>query len=174
MRLIGALLLAPVVITCLLASKVLGLFGADYAHYSTLLVLLLVATFPDALINVAVAILRVQRRLVAVAAVTVTGAAITIGGALLLWLLMPHLGITGAGWSALASTVIVATTLAVMWGCRSVVSARTARTAGVTGVAMPPLSLSRPRDVSLLSPVVAFAPPADDSPPENTDRSGRS
>ena len=30
-RLIGALLIAPVVITCLLASKVLGLFGADYA-----------------------------------------------------------------------------------------------------------------------------------------------
>ena len=103
MRLIGALLIAPVVITCLLASKVLGLFGADYAHYSTLLVLLLVATLPDALTNLAVAILRVQRRLVAVAAITVTGAAITIGGALLLWLLMPHLGITGAGWSALAS-----------------------------------------------------------------------
>ena len=96
-RLIGALLLAPVVITCLLASKVLGLFGADYANYSTLLVLLLVATLPDALINLAMAILRVQRRLVAVAAVTVTGAAITIGGALLLWMLVPHLGITGAG-----------------------------------------------------------------------------
>ena len=80
MRLIGALLIAPVAITCLLASKVLGLFGADYAHYSTLLVLLLLSTLPDALINVAVAILRVQRRLVAVAAVTVTGAAITLGG----------------------------------------------------------------------------------------------
>ena len=76
-------------------------------------------TIPDALINVAVAILRVQRRLVAVAAVTVTGAAITIGGALLLWLLMPHLGITGAGWAALASAVILATTLAVMWHYRS-------------------------------------------------------
>ena len=91
-RLIGALLLPPVVITCLLASKVLGLFGADYAHYSTLLVLLLVATLPNALTDLAVAILRVQRRLVAVAAITVTGSAITIGGALLLWLLMPHLG----------------------------------------------------------------------------------
>ncbi len=39
LRLIGVLLIAPVVITCLLASKVLGLFGADYAHYSALLVL---------------------------------------------------------------------------------------------------------------------------------------
>ena len=90
-RLIGALLIAPVVITCLLASKVLGLFGADYAHYSTLLVLLLVATLPDTLTDLAVASLRVQRRLVAVAAITVTGAAITTGGALLLWLLMPSL-----------------------------------------------------------------------------------
>jgi O-antigen/teichoic acid export membrane protein len=160
-RLIGALLIAPVVITCLLASKVLGLFGADYAHYSTLLVLLLVCTLPDALINVAVAILRVQRRLVAVAAVTVAGAAMTIGGA---WLLMPRLGIIGAGWSALASQAVVATTLAVMWHYRSLVSARTARTAGDSPACVaggPP-------------PVVAFAPPADDSPPENTDRGGRS
>ena len=63
-----------------------GLEGARHVwrrlrHYSTLLILLLLSTFPDALINVAVAMLRVQRRLVAVAAVTVTGAAITIGGA---------------------------------------------------------------------------------------------
>jgi O-antigen/teichoic acid export membrane protein len=162
-RLIGALLLAPVVITCLLASKVLGLFGADYADHSTLLVLLLMATLPDALISVAVATLRVQRRLVAVASVTVTGAAITIGGALLLWLLMPHLGITGAGWAALASAVIVATTLAVVWQYRSLVSARTARTASDSPACVaggPP-------------PVAAFTPPYV-LPPENRDRSERS
>jgi hypothetical protein len=113
---------------------------------------------------VAVAILRVQRRLVAVAAVTVTGAAITIGGALLLWLLMPQLGIIGTGWSALASKVIVATTLAVIWQCRSLVSARATRTAGDSPacVADGPL------------PVVALAPPADASPPENTNRSRHS
>jgi O-antigen/teichoic acid export membrane protein len=176
-RLIGALLIAPVAVTCLLASKVLGLFGADYANYRTLLVLLLVSTIPEAVINLAVAILRVQRRLVAVAAVTVTTAAITISGALLLWLLMPHLGITGAGWSTLASGVIVATTLPVMWHYRSRVSARTAGTAGDSPACVagePPLVIAPPADVSLLSPVVAFAPPADESPPENTHRSGRS
>jgi O-antigen/teichoic acid export membrane protein len=177
-RLIGALLIAPVVITCLLASKVLGLFGADYANYRTLLVLLLVATLPDAVVNVAVAILRVQRRLVAVAAVMVTEAAITIVGALLLWLLMPHLGITGAGWSALASPVIIATTLAVMWHYRSLVSART-RAAGdspacVAGGPPPVVAFAPSADVSLLPPVAAFAPSADESPPENTDPSGRS
>jgi hypothetical protein len=176
--LIGALLITTVVITCLLASKVLGLFGADYANYSTLLVLLLVATFPDAVINVSVAILRVQRRLVAVAAVTVTAGAMTIGGALLLWLLIPRLGITGAGWAALTSSVIVATALAVMWHYRSLASARTASTAGdsaacVAGGPPPVVAFAPPADVSLLSPVVAFAPPADESPPENTDRSGR-
>jgi O-antigen/teichoic acid export membrane protein len=162
--LIGALLIAPVAATCLLSSKVLGLFGADYANHSTLLVLLLVSTLPDAVVNLVVAILRVQRRLVAVAAVTVTAAAIVIGGALLLWLLMPRLGITGAGWSALASPVIVATTLVVVWLYRSRVSARTECTVGDLSACVadgPPA-------------VAAVASPADDSPPENMDRSGRS
>jgi O-antigen/teichoic acid export membrane protein len=175
-RLIGALLLPPVVITCLLASKVLGLFGADYAHYSTLLVLLLVSTIPNTLTDLALASLRVQRRLVAVAAITLTGSAITTGGALLLWLLMPQFGITGAGVSALASAVIIATTLVGMLIYRYRVSARTAGTAGdspagVAGEA--PLVVTPLADVSLLAPVAAFGPPADESPPENTVRSGR-
>jgi O-antigen/teichoic acid export membrane protein len=110
-RLIGGLLVGPVLIICLLAPKLLGFFGPDYARYSSLLVLLLLCTFPDAVSSVAVAVLRVQRRLVAVSAVTVTGAVITIGGS---WLLMPRLGILGAGWSALASQMIVAITLAVL------------------------------------------------------------
>lgn len=178
-RLIGALLLPAVVITCLLASKVLGLFGADYARYSTLLVLLLVATLPNTLTDLALANLRVQRRLVAVAAITVTGSAITTGGALLLWLLMPQWGITGAGVSALASAVIIAITLAVILLYRYRVSVRTAGTAGDSPayVADEPrgvIAFAAPADDSLLAPVVAFAPLADESPPENTDRGGRS
>jgi glycosyltransferase involved in cell wall biosynthesis/Na+-driven multidrug efflux pump len=108
LQLIAVLLIAPVVLTCLLASTVLGLFGADYAQHSTVLVLLLLSTLPAAVADVAVAILRSQCRLPAVAAVTVTGGTITLGGA---WLLMPSLGIAGAGWAALASPVIVATVL---------------------------------------------------------------
>lgn len=126
LRLIGALLVAPVVITCLLASKVLGVFGADYAHHSTLLILLLLSSFPDALMNVAVAMLRVMRRLVAVAAVSVMGATLTIGGSCLL---MPHLGIIGAGWAVLGSQAIVGTTLAVLVH-RSQVTARTTCSTG--------------------------------------------
>jgi glycogen synthase len=156
LRLIGALLIAPVVMTCLLAPKVLGLFGADYAHHVTLLVLLLLSTLPDAVINVAVTILRVQRRLAAAAAVSVTRAAMTLGGA---WLLMLHLGITGAGWAALASYVIVATALLVGHR-RSRLRTRTARAADerLACVAGGP------------SPVVCFAAPGQVSPREHTDR----
>ena len=139
--LIGAVLFAPVVITCLLAREVLGLFGPGYADYSALLILLLLSTFPDALINVAVAILRVQRRLAVVAALTVAGAAMTIGGA---WLLMPHLGIFGAGVAGLASQVIVATALAVVVGHRRSVAGRAPTAAPPTRSPAPPRCLPSP------------------------------
>jgi O-antigen/teichoic acid export membrane protein len=120
-QLIGLLVVGPVILGCLLASRLLGMFGTGYAQHSTLLVLLLLTTFPDALINVSIAVLRVQRRLIAVAAVTVTVAIFSIGGS---WLLMPILGINGAGWAALASELAVATTLAVMWCRRGLISTR--------------------------------------------------
>jgi O-antigen/teichoic acid export membrane protein len=171
-RLIGALLLVPVVITCLLASKVLSLFGADYARYSILLVLLLMTTFPNTLTDLALASLRVQRRLVAVAALTVTGSAMTTGGAWLLWLLMPQWGITGAGVAALASSLIVASTLVVLLLYRSRVSARTA--SDPTDVSDSVTAVVNPADEMLISSVVAFAPPADEPSPENTDWRGDS
>lgn len=177
-RLICALLIVPVAVTCLLAPQVLGVFGADYANYKTLLVLLLLSAFPDAVINVAVAILRVQRRLIAVAVVSVTGAVITVGGALLLWLLMPQLGITGAGWSTLASGLVIATTISVtmivvIWRNRSHASARTTGAAGDSAAGEAPVDIAPLPDISLLAPAVAFASPADESPPESTDPSGR-
>jgi O-antigen/teichoic acid export membrane protein len=179
LRLICALLLPPVVISCMLASKLLGLFGADYARYSLLLVLLLVATVPNTLIDLAMASLRVQRRLVAVAAITVTGSAMSVGGAFLLWLLMPQWGITGAGVAALAASLVIATTLAVMLRYRYRVSARTAG-ASVDSPASNAdeprgvIAFDSPADDSLLSPVMAFVPLADESPAENTDRNERS
>jgi O-antigen/teichoic acid export membrane protein len=124
--LIGVLLIPAVVMTCLLAPQILGIFGADYAHYSTLLIVGLLSTLPDALVNVAVAVLRVQRRLVAVAVISVTGAAIGIG---LSWILMPHLGIMGAAWAALASPTIVVTALAAMGFFRWLINVRAAASA---------------------------------------------
>jgi O-antigen/teichoic acid export membrane protein len=171
-RMIGVLLVAPVVVTCLLAPKVLGLFGAGYTHYSALLILLLVAALPDAAINLAIAILRVQRRLVAVAAITVTGAVLLIGGALLL---MPHLGIIGAGWAAIAAPVSVASTLAVVWQYRSLISARSTETADdpSAGVARNPpdvVDVTPSVDLPLLSPVAVFSAPAEVSLPAVSDR----
>jgi O-antigen/teichoic acid export membrane protein len=176
MRLIGALLLVPMVITCLLAPKVLGLFGSDYARYSTLLVLLLVSALPNTLIDLALASLRVQRRLVAVAAITVTGSAMTTGGSFLLWLLVPQWGITGAGVAVLASSLILACALAVMVFARrrSSRSAATADDPEAQVAEDPPsmITVAAPAEELLLTPVVAFAPPADE-PPEDTDRAGR-
>jgi O-antigen/teichoic acid export membrane protein len=78
------------------------------------------------LVNVAVAVLRVQRRLVAVAVISVSGAAIGIGVS---WLLMPHLGIIGAAWAALASPTIVVAALTAMGFFRLLVNVRAAATA---------------------------------------------
>jgi O-antigen/teichoic acid export membrane protein len=124
--LIGLLLIPAVVITCLLAPQILGIFGADYAHYSVLLIVGLLSTLPDALVNVAVAVLRVQRRLVAVAAISVSGASIGIG---MSWLLMPRLGIMGAAWAALASPTIVVTALAAMGFYQWLINVRAAASA---------------------------------------------
>jgi O-antigen/teichoic acid export membrane protein len=176
LRLIGALLLPAVLITCLFASKVLGLFGADYARYSTLLVLLLLATLPNALIDLALASLRVQHRLVAVAAITVTGSAMTTGGAYLLWLLVPQWGITGAGVSALASSMIIGTALAVRLFYLHRVSRPTAAAADDSPayfIDEPRSVIAFPADELILSPAVAFAPLANEPPPENAHRGGR-
>lgn len=160
LRLTGMLLILPVVITCLLASRVLDLFGADYGRHSFLLVLLLLATLPDAMVNFAVAILRVQCRLGAAAAVTITSAAITVGGA---WLLMPRVGIIGAAWAVLAAPVLVATALPVITRLR--LPARAC--AASTEVGAPAWVDAAPL------PVVGITPPGDVALPEIPDRIGR-
>jgi O-antigen/teichoic acid export membrane protein len=175
-RLIVVLLVVPVVVTCLLASRVLGLFGADYAQHSLLLILLLVAAIPDAVINLTVAILRVQRRLVAVAAVTVTGSTMIICGALVL---MPYLGIAAAGWAAIGAPLILVAALAVILGLRRPSRGDTAGTlagspAAAADDSLPVAAFATPRDVQFPPPVVAFATPAEDSARDHARRSGPS
>jgi len=87
---------------------------------------------------------------------------------------MPQWGITGAGVAALASSLIIATALAVVLLYRNRLSARTSSTAGdspacVADAPRSVMAIAGPADELLLSPVVAFALPADGSPPENTD-----
>lgn len=104
-RLISLLLFIPVVFACIFAKQVLGLFGPGYAEHSPLLIVLLLATFPDAVTNIAVAILRVHHRLRIVAALTMVGATLSIGGA---WILMKHIGVLGAGIAICGSQLVVA------------------------------------------------------------------
>lgn len=116
-RLISMLLLPPVVITCIFAREVLSFFGPGYAQHSPLLILLLLATLPDALTNVAVAILRVRRRLPIVAAITVTGSLLIVGGA---WVAMQQFGVLGAGLAVLVAHTLIAIAFFVV-GLRSFV-----------------------------------------------------
>ncbi|WP_197420434.1 lipopolysaccharide biosynthesis protein [Mycobacterium sp. NAZ190054] len=125
-RLIAALLLVPVVITCLFATEILSIFGPGYADYRLLLILLLLATFPDAVINVAMTVMRIQHRLRLVAFLAVAGATMSIGGS---WLLMPHFGIFGAGVAVLTAQLTVALAFAAVGPYRPRIGVR-GRTGG--------------------------------------------
>jgi O-antigen/teichoic acid export membrane protein len=88
--------LVPAMIIGIIAGKfVLGLFGAPYAAAGYgLLVLLAISALPDAVSNVAVAVLRVTHRLSYSAALNIGIFVATLVGA---WLLMPVMGILGVG-----------------------------------------------------------------------------
>jgi O-antigen/teichoic acid export membrane protein len=74
---------------------ILRVFGPHYASAGYgLLIVLLLSSFPDAVTNIAVATLRVRRRLRRAAALNGTMAVIAVGGA---WIAAPRLGILGAG-----------------------------------------------------------------------------
>jgi O-antigen/teichoic acid export membrane protein len=97
----GAVVVVAVVVTCPLAPWLLGLFGADYRRYgSTLLILLVLASLPDAVTSVAVSVLRLQRRLAQAAALSMVTAIVFLLGS---WFAFPNLGITSAGWSQLVA-----------------------------------------------------------------------
>lgn len=136
----AALVTIPVIVTSLLASQILGLFGADYAEHSTLLVVLLLSAFPVAVIELTVTVLRVRRKLAEVAAMTVTDALLTLTSA---WLLMTHFGILGAGLATLGTSIIVATTVAAIAFRRSHSQSHAAgATAGDRQTAPQPLYMS--------------------------------
>ncbi|MGH3695532.1 MAG: lipopolysaccharide biosynthesis protein [Pseudonocardiaceae bacterium] len=112
----GAILVVPGAVTCLFASRLLSLFGADYARYgTTLLITLVLASLPDAVTSVAVSVLRLRRRLVAAAALNLSMAAVFLLGS---WFTLPYWGIAGAGWSELAaqSLGMVVVLLAIGYG----------------------------------------------------------
>jgi len=96
---IGAII-APCLIGVFLAGGImLSAFGPAYEHHGVgLLRIALVASFPDAVTNVYVAILRVQGRLAVAATLNVS---MGVGIVALSWLFLPALGISAVGWAFL-------------------------------------------------------------------------
>ncbi|HTX27850.1 MAG TPA: hypothetical protein VME19_12615 [Streptosporangiaceae bacterium] len=100
-----ALMLIPAMAVMIVGGRfVLGLFGASYgtAGYG-LLVLLAVSALPDAVSNVAVAIFRVTNRL---GYSTLLNLGILIATVAAAWVLMPSMGIAGAGAAWLGAQII--------------------------------------------------------------------
>jgi O-antigen/teichoic acid export membrane protein len=89
-------LLVPAMLAMIVGGRlILGLFGASYAAAGYgLLILLAISALPDAVSNVAVVVLRVTNRLGYSAALNLSILVVTLAGA---WVLMPSLGIAGAG-----------------------------------------------------------------------------
>lgn len=110
---VGALLAVPVIVYLAGGRLILSLFGPDYVvHGYTLLLLLTVSAVPDAVTNVAVAVLRVSGRM---------GLALLLNGGMLLgcivgtWFVLPIAGIAGAGWCWLVSQTIGALCVMAFW-----------------------------------------------------------
>lgn len=93
---VTAVLLGPAMVVLVAGGKlILALFGAPYAATGYgLLILLAVSAIPDAVSNIAVAVCRVTSRLVFSAVVNLAIFAVSLAGA---WVLLPELGIAGAG-----------------------------------------------------------------------------
>lgn len=91
-------LLGPILLIFFLGGHViLSLFGSSYAeHGLLLLIILMISAIPDAITNVYVSLLRVQGRLQHAALLNVGMAFLTLVFA---WILLPRLGIAGAGWA---------------------------------------------------------------------------
>ncbi len=123
--------LAPVIIVTVACShQILGVFGRQYAvNGSALLVVLAVAAVPDAITNVAVAVLRVEQRIHRAAQLNLLMAAVAVG---LTWILLPHLGILAPGiaWGIGQSIGAVAVGIGVLTARRS---PRLAAAAGAGG-----------------------------------------
>jgi O-antigen/teichoic acid export membrane protein len=91
-----AIMLVPAMVVMIVGGRlILGLFGASYAAAGYgLLILLAISALPDAVSNVAVAVLRVTHRLGYSTALNLGILVVTLVGA---WVLMPPLGIAGVG-----------------------------------------------------------------------------
>jgi O-antigen/teichoic acid export membrane protein len=109
-------LVVPVAVTCMFAPQLLSLFGPGYGRYgSTLLIVLVVSAFPNAVNSVAISALRIQRQLPEAATLNLSMAITYLAGS---WIALPYLGIAGAGWAHLASECLGTATVLLVVGYR--------------------------------------------------------
>jgi O-antigen/teichoic acid export membrane protein len=99
-----ALILVPgMVVFLLVGTTFLAIFGPQYAQHSVLLLRLIVfSAIPDAITNVYVSVLVVERRISRAAYLNV---GMGTGTVVLSWALLPTLGIAAVGWAWLAMQV---------------------------------------------------------------------
>jgi O-antigen/teichoic acid export membrane protein len=100
---IGSILVPAALGAVVLGRDILELLGPAYAGGAALLALLALGAFPDAVTNVYVAVLRLERRFHAAAALTGTMAVLTIG---LSCALVSPFGIAGVGCAFVASQTV--------------------------------------------------------------------
>ena len=102
------LIISAILVPCLLVvlglgATLLSALGPAYATHATgLLRIVLLASIPDAITNVYVAVLRVRGRLATAAALNL---GMGIGTVALSWALLPTLGINAVGWAFLAMQI---------------------------------------------------------------------
>jgi O-antigen/teichoic acid export membrane protein len=98
--LIATILTPCVVILFAMGGILLSALGSAYEHHAIgLLRIVLLASIPDAIVNVYLSVLRVRGRLVVAAGLSV---GIAIGIVALSWSLLPVFGINAVGWAFLA------------------------------------------------------------------------
>lgn len=104
MKMVLPLITLGAAVTIFGGHLVLRVFGAGYAtHAYMLLVLLSLAAFPDAVVNIYRSVLRVQRRYVTASVICW---AISVSRVVLTWLALARWGIEGAGWAWLITETV--------------------------------------------------------------------
>jgi len=100
LAIIGVILVPGAMAVLATGGILLSAFGTAYEHHAIgLLQIVLLASFPDAITNVYVAVLRVRGRLITAAGLNLGMGAGTVG---LSWAFLPTLGISAVGWAFLA------------------------------------------------------------------------
>jgi O-antigen/teichoic acid export membrane protein len=110
---IGAILVPGLVTILVLGGTLLSTFGHAYTDHAVgLLRLAVLASIPDAVTNVYVAVLRVEARLTAAASLNLS---IGIGTLVISWFLLPLIGISAVGWAFLAMQLCGCVYVAIDW-----------------------------------------------------------